>query len=103
MVCVYFLDRYLLEDEPRNSWNKYEGFDKSETKNDQNSRKCVADFDLKFRKLEKLHIKLPPEIFAFKLLIKANFKLARKTGVNIADKVNMCMETKPTLTNLMGY
>ena len=36
MACVYFLDRYLLEDELMNSGNKFEDFDKSEKTNDQN-------------------------------------------------------------------
>ena len=58
-VLFEFLDRYLLEDELMNSWNKFEDFEKIERKHGQNVREYVADFDLKFRKLEKIHIKLP--------------------------------------------
>ena len=55
-VLFEFLDRYLLEDELMNSWNKFEDFEKFERKHGQNIREYVADFDLKFRKLEKIHI-----------------------------------------------
>ena len=52
-VLFEFMDRYLLEDGLMNSWNKFEDFEKFERKHRQNIRKFVADFDLKFRKLEK--------------------------------------------------
>ena len=70
-VLFEFLDRYLLEDELMNSSNKCEDFEKFERKHGQNIREYVADFQ-KFRKLEKIHIKLPSEILAFKLLRNAN-------------------------------
>ena len=43
----------MLEDELMNKRNKLEDFEKFERKHGQNNRKVVADFDLKFRKLEK--------------------------------------------------
>ena len=61
MYCFESLDRYLLEDELTSKWNKFEHFEKIERKEDQNIREYVADFDLRFRKLENLHIKLSPE------------------------------------------
>ena len=67
-VLFEFLDENLLEDELMNRWHTFEDFEKFERKPGRNIREYVADFDLKFRKLEKLHIKLPPEILAFKLL-----------------------------------
>ena len=79
-VLFEFLDRYLLKDELMNSWNKFEDFEKFERKHGQNIREYVADFDLKFRKLEKLHIKFPSEILAFKLLRNANWSKARKNA-----------------------
>ena len=42
----------MLEDVLMDSWNKFEGFEKFERKPGQNIRECVADLDLKFRKLE---------------------------------------------------
>ena len=46
-------------------------------------RRTVSDFDLKFRKLEKLQIKLPLEILAFELLRKFKIEKAR---------INACFE-----------
>ena len=105
-VLFEFLDRYLLEDELMNSWNKFEDFEKFERKHGQNIREYVADFDLKFRKLEKLHIKLPPEILAFKLLKNANLRKQERmivlTGVNFADKMKMYKQTKHALIKFIG-
>ena len=105
-VLFEFLDEYLLEDELMNRWNTFEDFEKFERKPGQNIREYVADFDLKFRKLEKLHIKLPPEILAFKLLRNANLSKQERmfvlTGVDFADKENMYKETKHSLLKLMG-
>ena len=61
-VLFEFLDKYLLEDELMNKWNKFEDFEIFERKHGQNIREYVAGFDLKFRKLEKMHIKLTSEI-----------------------------------------
>ena len=105
-VLFEFLDKYLLEDELMNSWNKFEDFEKFERKPGQNMREYVADFDLKFRKLEKLHIKLPPEILAFKLLKNANLRKQERmivlTGVIFADKMNMYKQTKHALIEFIG-
>ena len=105
-VLFEFLDRYLLEDELMNSWNKFEDFEKFERKHGQNIREYVADFDLKFRKLEKIHIKLPSEVFAFKLLRNANLskqdRMLVLTGVNFAEKEKMYVQTKHSLIKLMG-
>ena len=105
-VLFEFLDRYLLEDELMNSWNKFEDFEKFERKHGQNIREYVADFDLKFRKLEKIHIKLPSEILAFKLLRNANLSKQERmlvlTGVNFAEKEKMYVQTKHSLLKLVG-
>ena len=105
-VLFEVLDKYLLVDELMNSWNKFEDFEKFEGKPGQNIGEYVADFDLKFRKLEKLHIKLPPEILAFKLLRNANLSKQERmfvlTGVYFADKENMYKETKHSLLKFMG-
>ena len=89
-----------------NSWNKFEDFEKFERKPGQNIREYVADFDLKFRKLEKLHIKLPTEILVLKLLKNANLSKQERmfvlTGINFADKENMHKETKHSLLKCMG-
>ena len=103
MVWVYFIefmDRYLSEDELMSSWNKFEDFEKFERKHGQNNREYVADFDLKFRKLEKIHVNLPSEILAFKLLRNANLSKQEiklvLTGVNFAEKETKCI-SKPKI------
>ena len=105
-VLFESLDRYFLEDELMNSWNKFENFEKFERKHGQNIREYAADFDLKFRKLEKINIKLPSEILAFKLLRNANLSKQEKmlvlTGVNFAEKGNMYQQTKHSLIKFMG-
>ena len=105
-VLFEFLDRYLLEDELMNSWNRFEDFEKFVRKHGQNIREYVADFDLKFRKLEKIHVKLPSEILAFKLLRNANLskqgRMLVVTGLNFAEKENMYQQTKHSLIKFMG-
>ena len=65
-VLLEFLDRYLLEDELMNSWNKFENFKKFNRKHCQNTGDYFAEFYLKFGKLNKLNLKLPSEVLAFK-------------------------------------
>ena len=85
-VLFEFMDRFLLGDELMR-------------KHGLNISEYVADFDLKFRKLGKLHIKLPTEILAFKLLRNENLNKQEKiivlTDVKIEEKENM--ETKHSL------
>ena len=89
-----------------NSWNTFEDFEKFERKHSQNIREYVAYFHLLFRKLEKLHIKLPPESLAFKLLRNANASRQERmivlTGVNFASKENMYKEIKHYLIKFIG-
>ena len=44
-VLCKFLDKYLLEDELMDSWNKFEDFETFERKPGQNIREYVADCD----------------------------------------------------------
>ena len=105
-ILFHFLDKLLLEDELMDSMHKFEDFENFERKHGQNIREHVANFDLKFRKLEKLNIKIPSEILALKLLGKANLSKQERmivlTGVNFADKENMYKETKHSLIKFLG-
>ena len=89
-----------------NSWNKFEDFEKFERKHGQNIREYVADFDLKFIKLKKIHINLPSEILAFELLRNVNLSKQERIlvlmGVNFAEKENMYLQTKHSLIQFMG-
>ena len=73
-VLFEFLNRYMLEDELMNSWNKFKDFEKFESKHGQNIREYVANFYLIFRKLEKIHIKFPSEIFGIKTAQKCKLE-----------------------------
>ena len=101
-----FLDRYLLEDELMSSWRRFEDFEKFERKHGQNIRKYVYHFDLKYSKVEKLHVKLPSELLALKLLSKANIteqeRMMILTGINFKDKKNMFRDAKQSLLKFMG-
>ena len=101
-----FLDRYLLEDELMSSWRRFDDFEKFERKHGQNIREYVDHFDLKSSKVEKLHVKLPSEILALKLLSKANLtereRMIILTGVNFNDKENMYRDAKNSLIKFMG-
>ena len=101
-----FLDKYLLEDEVMRSWRRFEDFEKFERKHGQNIRDYVDNFDLKSSKVERLHVKLPSEILALKLLSKANLtereRMIVLTGVNFNDKENMYMDAKNSLIKFMG-
>ena len=101
-----FLDRYLLEDEVMSSWRRFEDFEKFERKHGQNIRDYVDNFDFKSSIVEKLHVKLPSEILALKLLSKANLtereRMIVLTGVNFNDKENMYRNAKNSLIKFMG-
>ena len=101
-----FLDRYLLEDEVMSSWRRFDDFENFERKHGQNIRDYVDNFDLKSSKVEKLHVKLPSEILALKLLSKANLTQRERmivlTRVNFNDKENMYRDAKNSLIKFMG-
>ena len=105
-LLFQLLDKHLLEDELMDSLNKFEDFENFERKRGQSIREYVNNFDLKFNKLEKLNIKIPSEILAFKLLRKANLSKQERmfvlTGVNFAEKENMYKETKHSFLKFMG-
>ena len=63
----------------------------------------IASFDSQYRKREKLNMKLPSEILAFKLLRKAYIvkeeKMLVLTGMNYANKETLYEEAKTFLKN----
>ena len=63
----------------------------------------IASFDSRYRKIEKLNMKLPCEILAFKLLRKANIgkeeKMLILTEMNYANKETLYEEAKTSLKN----
>ena len=66
----------------------------------------IASFDSRYRKIEKLNMKLPSEILAFKLLRKANIgkeeKMLVLTGMDYANKETPYEEAKTSLKKFKG-
>ena len=66
----------------------------------------ITSFDSRYRKIEKLNMKLPFEILAFKLLRKANIgkeeKMLVLTGMNYANKETLYEEAKTSLKKFKG-
>ena len=95
---IKFLDGYLGKDELVDTIDKFEDFERADK---QNIRDYIASFDLKYRKLEKLNIKLSSEILAFKLLRKANLSKEMRmlvlTGINNSNGEEMYEDTKRSL------
>ena len=89
------------KDELVDSIDKFEDFENFERADKQNIRDYIASFDLKYRKIEKLNIKLSPEILAYKLLRKA--KLSKEirmlvlTGISFSNREEMYEDTKRSL------
>ena len=99
MMMMKFLDGYLGKDELVDTIDKFEDFENFERADKQNIRDYIASFDLKYRKLEKLNIKLSSEILAFKLLRKA--KLSKRmlvmTGIDYSNGEEMYEDIKRSL------
>ena len=98
---IKFLDGYLGKDELVDTIDKFEDFENFERADKQNIRDYIASFDLKYRKLEKLNIKLSSEILTFKLLRKANLSKEMRmlvlTEINYSNGEEMYEDTKRSL------
>ena len=104
-ILIKFLDGYLGKDELVDSIDKFEDFENFERADKQNIRDYIASFDLKYRKLEKLNIKLSPEILAFKLLRKAKLskemRMLVMMGISFSNKEEMYEDTKRSLQKIV--
>ena len=100
-ILFEFLDKHLLQDNVRNCLNKFEEFENFERAPKENIRDYVSQFDYIFCKLEKVNVRLPPELKAFKMLGKANITQEERmiilAQVNYADKENFYEEMKTAL------
>ena len=94
-TLIQFLDGILLKDELRDSLEKMEEFEAFQRANGQSIAEYISTFDSMYRKIEKLDMKLPSHILAFKLLRKANIGQEEKmfvlTGMNYANKKHFMM------------
>ena len=92
-MLLNVLDKHLAKDELSNSLEKFEDFKDYKRAEGQSINEYVAEFDAKYRKVEKKKMILPPEILAFKLIRKANIakeeKLPVLTGMNYDNKITI--------------
>ena len=100
-ILIKFLDGYFGRDELVDPIDKFEDFENFERGDKQCIRDYIASFYSKHRKLEKLYVKLSPEILAFKLL--RNAKLSKQmrmlvlTGINFSNRNELYEDTKCSL------
>ena len=71
-ILIQFLDKHLKKNDLTNSIEKFEEFDDYQRAEGQSITEFIDSFDSKYRRIEKLNMKMPSEILAFKLLRKAN-------------------------------
>ena len=71
---IAVMDKILLKDSLTDAFDKYLNFEKCNRKHESVSE-FIEIFDMNYNKLDKLGIKLPSEILAFKLLIQCNLTI----------------------------
>lgn len=105
-ILIGFLDKHLKKDDLADSLEKFEEFEDFDRKVGMSITEYIASFDSLYRKIEKLNMKLPMEILAFKLLRKANIgkqeKLLVLTGMNYEHKETLYEEAKKSLQKFKG-
>ena len=97
---IRFLDTHLKKDELTDNIEHFEAFEDFQRSQGQ-SMNLSHHLILNSEKIEKLNMKLPPDILVFKFIRKANIgkeeKLLVLTGMNYGNKVTLYEEAK-TLT-----
>ena len=105
-LLVTFFDKHLAKDDLSDSLEKFTDFENYERREGQTICDFIANFDTKYRRIEKKSMKLPSEILAFKLLQKAriNYKerLLVLTGMNYGNRKSMYEDTKSSLKKFIG-
>ena len=106
-TLITFLDSHLKKDELSDSQEKFEEFEDFHRQSEMSIiTEYIASFDSRYRKIEKLNMKLPPEILAFKLLRKEYIgeeeKMLVLTGMNYANKETLYEEAKTSLKKFKG-
>ena len=105
-ILIKFLDKHLKKDELTDIIEKFEAFENFQRAEGQSITEFIASFDFYYRKIEKLNMKLPSEILAFKLIQKANVsneeKLLVLTGMNYRNKGALYEEAIASLKKFKG-
>ena len=83
------------------SFEKFQEFEEFQRANGQSLTEYISLFDSMYSKIEKLDMKLPPHILAFKLLRKANISkeinMLVLTDMNYENKEKLYVEAKASL------
>ena len=99
------LDYILGKDKLTDTVEKYEDFESCQRADNQTIGEFIASFDLKYKKLEKLKIRLPSEILALKLIGKANISREMSmlvlTGIDFSTKEKY-KQSQESLTKSLG-
>lgn len=103
---IAFMDKVLGKDDLADSLEKYEDFEEYQRSKDQTVAEFITKFDQKYKKIDKLDMKLPSPVLAFKLLKKANISKAEKmlvlSGMNYEQKSNLYEQAKASLLKFKG-
>ena len=105
-LLVTFFDKHLAKDDLSDSLEKFTDFENYERSEGQTISDFIANFDTKYRRIEKKSMQLPSEILAFKLLQKARInhkeKLLVLTGMNYGNRKTLYEEAKMSLKKFKG-
>ena len=88
----------MAKDDLSDSLEKFTDFENYEMNEGQTIHDLIANFDTKYKRIEKKSMELPSEILAFKILQKARInhmeKLLVLTGMNYGNRKTLYGEAK---------
>ena len=67
-TLIEFLDKKFKKEGIADTWDKFNDFEEYKRTDTMGIKDYISTFDQKYEKIAKLNMKLPSEIFAFKLL-----------------------------------
>ena len=105
-ILLKFMDKLLGTDDLVDSLEKYEEFEKVESKPGQPINEYLSSFIWKYRKIENKGMKLPAEVLAFRLIKKANIsgdeKVLILSEMNFENKSTLYDDAKKPLKKYKG-
>ena len=104
-ILIGFLDKHLGRDDIVDQYEKFADFEDFKRGSD-NIFQYIANFHQRYHRLEKLNMKLPTPVLAFKLLKCANLTkeemMLVMTGMNFEEKEKLYDQAKSSLKKFMG-
>ena len=105
-TLLEFLDQNLGKDDLTDSFDKFEDFNKFQSKQRMSVQEYISAFDTKYKKIEEKGVTFPSEILAFQLVEKANVtrkeRLIIFTGVNFKNRATVYEDVKRSLNIVKG-